>query len=225
MSWRDQEWFSVTGVLLKISLVVAAVFLAGVYLERASRKPLEREKPQQIDFHADLYVHPPKSYVRDFESAQRKLVGMTLWVREGWRWAYEPGERFFEPLEKVVPTRVFRRGDEIVIGFQRDGASTNFVIGRGDRTFVDDMFFIKDPRELYNHWSAESWDKIENHQVELGMSEHQVSFALGAGAPIRARPGAAIRVVEYTFCEAGGLTPVRVTFNDGVAEKIEPIGD
>ncbi len=224
MRWRDQEWFTVTGVLLKIGLVAAGIFLAGAYLERAWRKPFEREKPQQIDFHADLYVNPPKSYVRNFETAQRKLVGMTLWVREGWRWAYEPGERFFEPLEKVVPTRVFQRRDAILIGFKRDGASASFVIGRGDRAFVDDIFFINDPRELYSHWSDEAWEKIENHQVELGMSERQVGFALGAGVPVLARNGSPIRIVAYTFCEEGGLEPVRVTFRDWVAEKIEPIG-
>ena len=223
MRWRDQEWFTVTGVLLKIGIVAAAVFLAGVYLERAWRKPLVREKPREIELHADLYVHPPKSYVRNLESAQRKLVGMTLWVKEGWRWAYEPGERFFEPLEKVAPTQVFQRGDEIVIGFERDGAPARFVVGRGDRAYVDDIFFIKDPRELYDHWSEEAWEKVETHQVELGMSEHQVAFALGAGAPVQARQGSPIRVVEYTFCEEGGLEPVRVTFRNGVAEKIEPI--
>ena len=223
MRWRDQEWFSVVGLLLKVSIVVATIYLGKVYYDRSNRTLPLHEAQQEGPLQEDQYVHPKKSYVRNYESAQRKLVGMTLWVREGWRWAYEPGEKYFVPLQKVIPTKVLRRGDEVVIAFERNGKSASFVIGQPNRVYVDDMFFIEDPRQLYDHWTPDAWAKVDNHQVELGMSETQITFALGAGVPVRAKVGSPIRVVEYTFCKEAGLQPVRVTFRDGLAEKIEPI--
>ena len=45
------------------------------------------------------------------------------------------------------------------------------------------MFFIEDPHELYKHWPAEVWQKIDAHEVQAGMSELQASFAIGMGMP------------------------------------------
>jgi hypothetical protein len=50
-----------------------------------------------------------------------------------------------------------------------------------------------------------------------------VAFSIGAGSVVQGSPGQPRRVVEYTLCEAAGLAPLRVTFRDGVAEKIEKL--
>jgi hypothetical protein len=46
---------------------------------------------------------------------------------------------------------------------------------------IDDMFFLQDPHDLYNHWPKAMWESVDNHEVTKGMSELQASFALGAG--------------------------------------------
>jgi hypothetical protein len=44
------------------------------------------------------------------------------------------------------------------------------------------MFFMEDPHDLYKHWPADVWQKIDTHEVQTGMSELQVSFAIGMGS-------------------------------------------
>jgi len=214
------DWRGIVSVSLKIALVLAALYLGGDYLRRIWRTPLEREDTSKIKLHEDLYVHPPKSYISSFETAG-KLVGMDLWVMEGCRWPYEPGDRRFNPIEKVTPTRLFRQGEEVWIEFLADGKPARFRIGAAGRIFVDEVFYFKDPRQLYEHWSDEDWRKIEAHQLSEGMSEIQATFALGMGAV--ARQSGSTRVVDFSACEALGISPVRVTFREGVADSIEPL--
>jgi hypothetical protein len=46
---------------------------------------------------------------------------------------------------------------------------------------IDEMFFLQDPHDLYNHWPKAIWESVDRHEVTKGMSELQASFALGAG--------------------------------------------
>jgi hypothetical protein len=49
-----------------------------------------------------------------------------------------------------------------------------------DFTFnVNEIFYYEDPHELYKHWPPDVWHAIDQHQVQKGMNELQVSFALG----------------------------------------------
>ena len=89
---------------------------------------------------------------------------------------------------------------------------------------MDEVFFLKDPHELYDHWSDEDWQKIRAHQVEEGMTESQVTFAAGAGQFVRSSPGGKTRIVDYTLGKEAGVPPVRVTFRDGIADQVEPLG-
>jgi hypothetical protein len=34
-----------------------------------------------------------------------------------------------------------------------------------------------------------------------------------------------VRIVDYTLCKNAGLPPVRVTFHDGVARKVETLNE
>ena len=76
---------------------------------------------------------------------------------------------------------------QVLAVFSLDGKSYAVPIGAdkgGDfKLRADDVFFIEDPHELYKHWPAEVWQKIDAHEVQNGMSELQVSFAIGYGVP------------------------------------------
>jgi hypothetical protein len=218
----EKKWVQPVRVSLRVALVLAFVYVAMHFYARWTRPPLQRERPKPVQRVEDFYVHPPKSYVTDLASAQ-KLVGKPLWVIEGYRWRSEPNGRMLEPLERIVPTAIVRSGDEAVIRFERDGRGESIGVGSPERLYIDEMFFIKDPKTLYGHWPEEMWAKVESHQVEPGMTEFQVAFAIGAGETKRSSQVGDTRVVEYTLCEAAGLQPVRVTFREGRAEEIEAL--
>lgn len=220
MATGTRDWVTTVSVLLKITLVVCVIYVAGVFLQRAWRAPLGPEPQRKVEIHDDQYVQPIGTHISSFETASSKLPGMELWTREGWRWELEPGGRLLEPLEKVTPTRVFRRDGEVWMEIEGGGS---LPITMGGRFVVDDLFFSQDPRELYDHWTDEEWAMVERHEIQEGMSETQVGFALGFGRVISASASSPVRVVEYTAAEQAGVAPVRVRFRDFDAESIEPI--
>ena len=226
MNWRgpDAMWGYWVRVGIKIAIGISAVYVAYHFYERHRLANLDlRKEPQRIELPDDVYTFVPKSYVTDLESARRKLIGKPLWIKEGYRWSYKPGDRLFTPLEKIVPIAAQVRGGEVSLIFERDGREASFVIGTPDRLYVDEYFFVKDPREIYDHWSEAMWSKAERGVAEVGMSEIQIGFALGVGEVVRQSPGAATRVVHYKQCKAAGIDPVRVTYSRHVAKAIEPL--
>ena len=216
--WKD--WLLGVG---KIAIALALIYLGYVYLERWSRVPVQPNQPKKVTIHPDFYVYFPKSYVSSLESA-RKLVGKPLWVREGYRWIYQPGDKTLGPIEKIIPTGVRASGGNVLLEFEKEGKSCTVPISVGNHFYVDEVFFLKDPHKLYDHWSDEDWQKIRAHQVEEGMTESQVTFAAGAGQRVRSSPGGKTRIVEYTLGEEAGVSPVRVTFRGGIADQVEPLG-
>jgi hypothetical protein len=219
---RPGRWVGPTRIALRFGLIAAAIFLGTTLYERANRPSLEREAGPVREIHADLYIYPPKSYVTSAQSAQ-KLIGKPLWVKEGYRWGYQPGDGTLGPLEKIVPTNVRRAERETWLFFKKDGQTRSVPIGADDRFFVDEIFLLKDPRELWSHWTEEDWGRIEAHVVEPGMSEYQVVFALGAGNVIESSQHSTVRVVDYKLGEEAGIAPVRVTYRDGVVERFDPL--
>lgn len=209
-------------VALRIGLIIAAVFLGTNIYERISRPTLRRETGPTRKIHPDLYVYPPRSYVSDLRSA-RKLIGKELWIKEGYRWGYQPGEGVLGPLEKIVPTGVRQEGREVRLVFKKEGKTVSITIGAGGQFFVDEIFLLEDPRELFSHWSDEDWQKVEAHQVETGMSEYQVVFAVGAGKIIEATMHSTVRIVDYELGADAGIAPIRVTYRDGVVERVDPL--
>ena len=113
--WKD--WLQGIG---KIGLALALIYLAYVYLERWWSPPIQPSQAKKVAIHPDFYVYLPKSYVSSLESA-RKLVGMPLWVRDGYRWIYEPGDKTLGPIKKIVPSGVRARGGECSVGVQEGG--------------------------------------------------------------------------------------------------------
>lgn len=225
LKFAGDEWLFWFRLAIKVALVVGAVYLAYHFYERNRIANMTiGEQPTKRNLPSDAFVFVPKSYATDLASARERLTGKPLWVREGYRWAYQPGERLFEPLERVVPLAFETRGREVVLLFEKEGERHSFVIGTVQRVFVDDIFFVKDPKEIYDHWTDEMWDAAAQGIVEVGMSEVRIGFALGVGQVVRQSPGGMTRIVDYKQCAAAGLEPVRVTYRDHVAASIEPLG-
>ena len=225
LKFAGEEWLFWFRLAIKVALVVGAVYLAYHFYERNRIANMTiGEQPTKRNLPSDVFVFVPKSYATDLPSARERLTGKPLWIREGYRWAYQPGERLFEPLERIVPLAFESRGREVVLLFEKEGERRSFVIGTTQRVFVDDIFFVKDPREIYDHWTDEMWDAASKGVVEVGMSEVRIGFALGVGEVARQSPGGMTRIVDYKQCAAAGLEPVRVTYRDHVAASIEPLG-
>ena len=219
----EQPWVTTVRVLLRLSLIAALVYLGAEYYQRWNRPVLGPKKAAERKIPADYYVNPPKSLVTDAASARRRLLGKPLWVKEGYRWIHEPQGGVLGPLERIVPTGVHERDGEVYLDFSRDGAPAAVRITFNGKFFTDEIFYLKDPKELFDHWPPEAWEKIAAHKVEEGMTEHQVAFSIGAASAVRTSPGQSVRIVDYTLCKSAGLPPVRVTFQDGVARKVEPL--
>src|SRR5262249_47795186 len=89
------------------------------------------------------------------------------------------------PVE-LAPGQVAIGQREITAVFERPGQPGSFATAIGAKTGDDfqftanNNFFFADPHELYKHWPAEIWSAIDQHQARKGMTELQVSFALGA---------------------------------------------
>jgi hypothetical protein len=79
------------------------------------------------------------------------------------------------------------------------------------------MFFIEDPHDLYKHWPADVWQKIDAHEVQPGMSELQTSFAIGMGVSAGSGDYGS-RTLQYP--NAG--KPLVIKFENDKAVEIKP---
>ena len=231
-SWR---WIQ---VFLAAALLVAGVRMLWIFSER--RRPLPPARKALLPartVNPDYYVHLPRAYLTDLKSAQR-MKGSTVWIRDGYRYPHYPFDSrvgrtreikdppLVPPIQKITVRAVTseptsRAGtNEVNFVFEMPGAlppQRSLTIGHCNRRkqscrfYVDDMFFLKDPRELYSHWLPEIWQAIESQQVKEGMSETQISLALGFGRLLPKETAAAggDRVVEF---RPPGRPPLWVTF-------------
>jgi hypothetical protein len=110
---------------------------------------------------------------------------------------------------------------QVLAIFSRDSKSYAVPIGAdkdGDfKLRAADIFFLEDPHELYKHWPADVWQKIDAHEVQRGMSELQSSFAIGVGVPSGSGDYGS-RTLHY----ANGGKPLVIAFQDDKAVEIEP---
>jgi len=230
----------------RIQLVlVFAILVAGgratyVFYTRRQGKTADQKKPAP-PLNADYYVIPKKLYPFDLKSA-KQLTRQPIWVREGYRYTYYSYDRsahhadfshdagLLLPIERldvkdvvtdVSPAAADQR--QVLAIFEKDGKSYAVPIGTlrdgNYQIYSDEMFFIQDPHDLYKHWTQDSWDAIEKHEVKTGMDEFQVAFAVGMGVP---EPGSdpAVKTVNYP----NGGRPVSVTYRNGAAAEINSGG-
>ncbi len=195
------------------SAAVAAIIAlrVGCVLYERSR-PFSPKRVAQRPIEKDYLVTLPKSYVNDFTSAQ-KLEGQTLWVKAGYLAEYFPYvgpkrtagslvKQTFAPLEKIQVQKVVERplpsrstDKEVLLLFQKEGQDFATVAGYFDSTEdqyrfqVDDLLYLKNPHQIYAHWSEETWQKIQNHQLEKEMSFAQVALSIGSGSLVTTEAG------------------------------------
>jgi hypothetical protein len=230
---------------LAIALAIVSVRTAWILYSRQAMSPA-RPTPHAF-VNADAYVYPPRAYLSDFASAL-KLKGTTVWVRDGYRYADFPFDpvhgrtvssrerHLLAPIKQLTIAEVTREPsrkaglDEVNIVFQDETASPplrSASIGACQRDscrfYFDEMFFLKDPRQLYAHWDAATWQAIERHEVREGMTEAQISFALGYGLVVSDGRGArgAERVLEFRPPDS---PPIIVNFDShGFARFIQTL--
>lgn len=228
---------SKTGKIIQVVLLVAIVAAAiNLYLNfRQRRIVFVAPKQTETALDPDYYVVPKKLHPQDLKDAQ-ELTKQPVWAKEGYRYTYYPysGRSDYDhpagtlaPLEKLQITKVVldrtpgsATQKQIMALFEKSGKTYAFPIGLDDggdfKFYSDDMLFIQDPRELYKHWSPDTWKAIDDHEVKPGMNEIQASFAIGAGAPEgtgRSNP----RIVNFP----NNGHPMRITFTNGKVTDIQ----
>ncbi len=166
--WRRSErerprWERNIQRVLTAGFGLAGIYLAAVFLGRAFQAP-PPPKPPVRRLNPDYYIYPPRSYVRNLADVQA-WVGKPLWVREGYRRVCSPGPETLGPLERLAPVRAFERGGSVWLEFQRNGRPCAIQVSGGDTFVLDEIFFIQDPREIYTHWSPQTWRKIAARRI------------------------------------------------------------
>jgi len=223
-------------LILLAAFIVASARTAYIFYQRHEESVTQARK-QPPPLNADYYVVPRKLHAYDLKSA-RQLMQQPVWVKMGYYYSYflyVHGRAEFAhsagqllPLERLEikdvvtdPTPGAPGERQVMAVFEKDGQSYAFSIGMekgGEYTInSDDMLFVQDPHELYKHWPAEMWQAIDQHQAKVGMSELQVSFAIGFGA---LEGSGEPRVLDYPK----GGKPLRITYQQGKAAAIEAGG-
>ena len=235
----DPEFQKKLQVFLVIAIVLAGGRAAYVVYERHEAMKDEAKPKQESALKADYYVTPKKLRAYDLKSA-RQLTEQPVWMKVGYQLAYYPYDRerhkadfsheagTLLPLQKLaiqdVVTDVSPKAPgikQVLACFSLSGKGYAVPIGAekgGDfKLYSDDIFFIEDPRDLYKHWPADVWKKIDAHEVQAGMSELQASFAIGLGVA-EGSGDYGWRTLHYP----NGGKPLVITFENDKALEIKP---
>jgi hypothetical protein len=227
---------------LQVFLVIAIVLTGGraayIVYERHEAMNEDAQPKRETVLKADYYVTPKKLHAYDLKSA-RQLTVQPVWVKFGYQFTYYPYDRerrkadfgheagALLPLQKLsvqdVVTEVAPQAPglkQVLACFSLDGKGYAVPIGAekgGDfKIRSDDIFFIEDPHDLYKHWPADVWKKIDAHEVQPGMSELQTSFAIGVGIP-EGSGDYGSRTLHYP----NGGKPLAIAFQNDKAVEIK----
>jgi hypothetical protein len=231
-------------IILVLGILIAGGRAAWIVYERHEAMKEDTVPKQEAPMKADNYVTPKKLHPYDLKTAQ-ELTKQPEWVKLGGQLTYYPYDRArhktewaqergtLGPLEKIQISDVVMDASpkapgtkQVMAVFEFDDKSSGEAktyavpIGaqkEGDlKIYSDDIFFIEDPRTLYNFWPADVWKAIDAHQVDKGMSELQASFAMGLGVPTGSGDYG-WRTLQY----ANNGKPVTVTFENDKAVEIK----
>jgi len=228
-------------MFMLVAILIAGGRAAYIVYERHEAMK-EQEKPkQEIAMKADYYVTPKKLRPYDLKSA-KQLTEQPVWVKVGYQLTYYPYDRqrhkadFAHPAGTLPPLQKISIQDvitdvspeaagtkQVMAVFSLDGKTYAVPIGAQKdsefKIYSDDAFFNEDPHDLYKHWPAAVWSKIDAHEVEAGMSELQASFAIGLGAT---EAGSSSAYGSRTLHYANGGKPMAITFDNDKAIEIKP---
>jgi hypothetical protein len=234
----DPEFQKKLQVFLAIAIVLAGGRAAYIVYERHEAMKEDAKPKQEMTLKADYYVTPKTVHAYDLKSA-RQFTEQPVWVKYGYQLTYYPYDSkrhktdfgheagVLLPLQKLaiqdVVTDVARQAPgnkQVLAYFSLDGKNYAVPIGaEKDSDFklrANDIFFIEDPHDLYRHWPADVWKKIDAHEVQSGMSELQASFAIGSGIP-EGSGDYGSRTLHY----ANGGKPLVITFQNDKAVEIK----
>lgn len=234
----DPEFQKKLQVFLAIAIVLAGGRAAYIVYERHEAMKEDAKPKQEMTLKADYYVTPKTVHAYDLKSA-RQFTEQPVWVKYGYQLTYYPYDSkrhktdfgheagVLLPLQKLaiqdVVTDVARQAPgnkQVLAYFSLDGKNYAVPIGaEKDSDFklrANDIFFIEDPHDLYRHWPADVWKKIDAHEVQSGMSELQASFAIGSGTP-EGSGDYGSRTLHY----ANGGKPLVITFQNDKAVEIK----
>jgi hypothetical protein len=235
----DPEFQKKLQLFLLVAIVIAGGRAAYIVYERHEAMKEDTQPKQETALKADYYVTPEKLRPYDLKSA-RQLTEQPVWVRVGYQLTYYPYERerrktdfghevgTLPPLQKLAIQDVVMDispqasgNKQVMAVFSLEGKEYAVPIGAekdGDfKIYSDTMFFIEDPHDLYKHWPADVWQKIDAHEAQPGMSELQTSFAIGMGLA-EGSGDYGSRTLHYP--NAG--KPLVITFENDKAVEIKP---
>jgi hypothetical protein len=234
----DPEFQKKLQVFLAIAIVLAGGRAAYIVYERHEAMKEDAKPKQEMTLKADYYVTPKTVHAYDLKSA-RQFTEQPVWVKYGYQLTYYPYDSkrhktdfgheagVLLPLQKLaiqdVVTDVAPQAPgnkQVLACFSLDGKNYAVPIGaeKGSdfKLRANDIFFIEDPHDLYRHWPADVWKKIDAHEVQNGMSELQASFAIGSGIP-EGSGDYGSRTLHY----ANGGKPLVITFQNDKAVEIK----
>jgi len=234
----DPEFRKKLQVFLAIAIVLAGGRAAYIVYERREAMKEDAKPRQEMALKADYYVTPKTVHAYDLKSA-RQFTEQPVWVKYGYQLTYYPYDSkrhktdfgheagTLLPLQKLaiqdVVTDVAPQAPgnkQVLACFSLDGKNYAVPIGAqkgGDfKLRANDIFFIEDPHDLYKHWPADVWKKIDAREVQAGMSELQASFAIGSGIP-EGSGDYGSRTLHY----ANGGKPLVITFQNDKAVEIK----
>jgi hypothetical protein len=236
----DPEFQKKLQIFLAIAIVIAGGRAAYIVYERREATKEDTQPRQETALKADYYVTPKKLHAYDLKSAREQLMAQPVWVKYGYEMTYYPYDQarhktdFAHDAGTLSPLQKFAIQDvatgaapeapgikQVLAVFSQDGKSYAVPIGAdkdGDfKLRAADMFFLEDPHDLYKHWPANVWQKIDAHEVQPGMSELQASFAIGVGVP-----GGSGDYGSRTLHYANGGKPLVIAFQNDKAVEIQP---
>ena len=234
----DPEFQKKLQVFLAIAIVLAGGRAAYIVYERHEAMKEDAKPKQEMTLKADYYVTPKTVHAYDLKSA-RQFTEQPVWVKYGYQLTYYPYDSkrhktdfgheagVLLPLQKLaiqdVVTDVAPQAPgnkQVLACFSLDGKNYAVPIGaeKGSdfKLRANDIFFIEDPHDLYRHWPADVWKKIDAHEVQSGMSELQASFAIGSGIP-EGSGDYGSRTLHY----ANRGKPLVITFRNDKAVEIK----
>src|SRR5882757_1119953 len=164
-------------IVIAVTAIRAAYIVYERYQEKAQDAATSNKKAAALN--PDYYVVPKKLYPYDLKSA-KQLTKQPVWVREGYHHTYYPYDMarhrtdysheagLLLPLQKLEIKDVVTdeaphsaHMQQIMAIFEQEAKpfamSIGSVTGNSYSIYSDDVFFIEDPHEMYNHWPPDIW--------------------------------------------------------------------